>query len=138
MRYLIISFNSVFHKCTAIRNNQMAIKKSTDIHNNITKRGYILSSFLNRLEIVPNKLRAFARKFPFTNVLFDQEQFSIQCRKYIWDCFGFASLRSVTGPKYSRHFLNQSDSKLKPIVTSVFPRFRHSLVFTFVSNWLFE
>ena len=32
-------------------------------------------------------------------------------------CFGFASLRSLIGSKNSRHFLNQSDAKLKPIVT---------------------
>ena len=31
------------------------------------------------------------------------------------DCCGFALLRSVIGPENSRHFLNQSDTKLKPV-----------------------
>ena len=35
--------------------------------------------------------------------------------KVILDCCGFALLRSVIGPENSRHFLNQSDTKLKPI-----------------------
>ena len=38
------------------------------------------------------------------------------------DCCGFALLRSVIGPENSRHFLNQSDTK----VTRVFPRFAQS------------
>ena len=37
--------------------------------------------------------------------------------KVIKDCFGFALLRPVIGPKNSRHFLHQSDAKLKPITT---------------------
>ena len=37
--------------------------------------------------------------------------------KVIRDCFGFASLSSVIGLESSRHPLNQSDSKLKPIAT---------------------
>ena len=32
-------------------------------------------------------------------------------------CFGFALLRSVIGLKTSRHFLNQSEVKPKPIAT---------------------
>ena len=49
-------------------------------------------------------------------------------------CFGFTLFLFVIGPENSRHFLNQSDAKLKPIatwllassralVTCVFPRF---------------
>ena len=49
-------------------------------------------------------------------------------------CFGFALFLFVIGPENSRHFLNQSDAKLKPIatwllassralVTCIFPRF---------------
>ena len=34
------------------------------------------------------------------------------------DCFRFALLRSVIGPKDSHHARNQSDAKLKPITTS--------------------
>ena len=37
--------------------------------------------------------------------------------KVIHDCISFPSLRSVIGSKNSRHLLNQSDAKLKPIVT---------------------
>ena len=33
------------------------------------------------------------------------------------DCFGFASRHKLIGPGTSRHFFNQSDLKLKPIVT---------------------
>ena len=33
------------------------------------------------------------------------------------DCIGFALLRSVIGLENSRHLLNQSDAKLKPIAT---------------------
>ena len=44
--------------------------------------------------------------------------------KIIWNCFGFALLRSVIGLKISRHLLNQSDAKPKPIdlVTRALPR----------------
>ena len=38
--------------------------------------------------------------------------------KVIRVCFGFALLWSVIGLKISRHFLNQSEVKLKPIATS--------------------
>ena len=45
--------------------------------------------------------------------------------KVIRNCFVFALLRYVIGPENSRHFLNQSEAKLKPILaTRVFPRFR--------------
>ena len=37
--------------------------------------------------------------------------------KVIRDCIGFALLRSVIGLKKSRHPLNQSDAKVKPILT---------------------
>ena len=37
--------------------------------------------------------------------------------KVIQDCIGFALLRSVIGLENSRHFLNQSGAKLKPIAT---------------------
>ena len=47
--------------------------------------------------------------------------------KVTLDCCGFALLRSVIGPENSRHFLNQSDTKLKPeLVARVFPRFAQS------------
>ena len=37
--------------------------------------------------------------------------------KVIRDCMGFALLRSVISPENSRHSLNQSGAKLKPITT---------------------
>ena len=37
--------------------------------------------------------------------------------KVIRDCIDFALLRSVIGLENSRHALNQSDAKLKPIST---------------------
>ena len=40
---------------------------------------------------------------------------------------GFADLCSLVGPENSRHFLNQSNSRLEPIATwllAFFPRFR--------------
>ena len=37
--------------------------------------------------------------------------------KVIRDCIGFALLRSVIGLENSRHPLNQSDAKVKPIAT---------------------
>ena len=43
------------------------------------------------------------------------------------DSSGIASIRSVIGQENSHHFLNQSDSKLKPIAIwspAFFPRFR--------------
>ena len=43
--------------------------------------------------------------------------------KVIRNCPGFASLRYVIGPESSGHFLNQSDSKLKPIAVSSHSRF---------------
>ena len=48
------------------------------------------------------------------------EQFSTECRKSaLRECIGFALLRSVIGQENSRHHseLNQSDAKLKPIVS---------------------
>ena len=53
-------------------------------------------------------------------------------------CIIVASLCSVIGPESSRHFLNQSDTKLKTnrhLVTRVFPRFGH-FAFTFNFHWL--
>ena len=49
-------------------------------------------------------------------ILIHVEQFSI-VSKVIRDCIGFALLRSVIGLENSRHPLNQSDAKLKPIAT---------------------
>ena len=37
--------------------------------------------------------------------------------KVFWDFFAFTFLRAVIGPQNSRHSLNQSDAKLKPIMT---------------------
>ena len=44
----------------------------------------------------------------------------------IRDCIGFVLLRSVIGLEISRHLLNQSDAKVKPIATwsLAFPRLR--------------
>ena len=53
-------------------------------------------------------------------------------------CFGFALLRTLIGSKNSRHFLNQSDAKLKSIVTwsHAFSRaWRRLHVFTSSSHW---
>ena len=53
-------------------------------------------------------------------------------------CFGFALLRSLIGSKNLRHFLNQSDAKLKPIVTwsRAFSRaWRRLHVFALSSDW---
>ena len=58
--------------------------------------------------------------------------------KVIWNCFGFASLRSVIGLKYSHDRLNQSDAKPKPILTwsHAFSRAWHQLcVFASSSRW---
>ena len=58
--------------------------------------------------------------------------------KVIRDFIGFDSLRSVIGLENSRHLLNQSDSKLKPIVTwsLAVSRASGSLhVFTLISHW---
>ena len=35
----------------------------------------------------------------------------------IWDFFGLVSFHDVIGPENTRHFLNQSDLKLKPTST---------------------
>ena len=53
-------------------------------------------------------------------------------------CLGFTSLHSLIGYKSSHHFLNQSDEKLKPIVTCLhaFSRARCLLhVFAASSDW---
>ena len=53
-------------------------------------------------------------------------------------CFGFALLRSLIGSQNSRHFLNQSDAKLKPIViwSHAFSRaWRRLDVFASSSDW---
>ena len=66
------------------------------------------------------------------------EQFST-VSKVIRDCIGFALLRSVIGQENSRHPLNQSDAKLKAMVTwslafsRALGRFR---VFTLSPYWL--
>ena len=67
------------------------------------------------------------------------EWFSIQCRKKFRVWLGFALLRSVIGKQNSRHFLNQWESKLKPIVFSphAFSRaWRQLHVFASNSDWL--
>ena len=63
------------------------------------------------------------KDYPQNNINFEKtkdnsfiEQFSI-VSKVIWDRIGFALLRSVIGLENSRHPLNQSDAKLKPIAT---------------------
>ena len=59
--------------------------------------------------------------------------------KVIRDCIGFALLRSVIGLENLRHPLNQSDAKLKPIVTWSLAFFRASgrlHAFTLSSHWL--
>ena len=56
----------------------------------------------------------------------------------IRDCIGFALLRSVIGLENSRHPLNQSDAKVKPIATwsLAFSRAWDRLrVFTLSSHW---
>ena len=58
--------------------------------------------------------------------------------KVIRNCIGFALLRSVIGLENSRHPLNQSDAKLKPIATwsLAFSRAWDRLrVFTLSSHW---
>ena len=45
------------------------------------------------------------------------ERFSLECQEVIHVFFGFALLRLVIGLKISRHFLNQSEVKPKPIAT---------------------
>ena len=55
------------------------------------------------------------------------------------DCFGFALLCCVIGPENSRHNLNQSNVKLKPIITwsLAFSRaLRRLPVSTLCSHWL--
>ena len=59
--------------------------------------------------------------------------------KVIRDCIGFALLRSVIGLENSRHPLNQSDAKVKPIATwsLAFSRAYDRLpVFSLSSHWL--
>ena len=66
------------------------------------------------------------------------EQFST-VSKVIQDCIGFALLRSVIGLENSHHPLNQSDAKLKAIVTWLlaFSRARGRFrVFTLSPYWL--
>ena len=57
------------------------------------------------------------------------------------NCFGFAFFRLVIGPEDFHYFLNQSDSKLKPIATwsPAFSRALGSLlVFTLSSHWFLK
>ena len=59
--------------------------------------------------------------------------------KVIRDDFGFALLRRVTKTENSRHFRNETISKLKPNATKVCPFFCASgtlLVFMLSYNWL--
>ena len=59
--------------------------------------------------------------------------------KVIHDLFGFAKLRSVIGAENSRHHLNQSETKLKPVMiwTPEFSRVSRRLpFFTLSSNSL--
>ncbi len=61
--------------------------------------------------------------------------------KVICVCFGFALLRSVIGLKISRHFLDQSKLKLKPIATRsrTFSRASRQLhVFASSFDWFTE
>ena len=59
--------------------------------------------------------------------------------KVIRDCIGFALLCPVSGLENSRHLLNQSDTKLKPIATWLLA-FSRALgwlhAFTSISHWL--
>lgn len=54
--------------------------------------------------------------------------------KVIWDCVGFALLRSMIGSENSRYSLNQSDVKLKPVTTEsrAFSRALRSLLVSFL------
>ena len=59
----------------------------------------------------------------------------------IRDCTSFGEICSVIGPEHSRHSVNQSDSKLKPIPTGSPALSRASsslLVFILNSDWLFR
>ena len=59
-------------------------------------------------------------------------------RRSLSSCFGFALLRFVIGEKISRHFLNQSEVKPKPIVSCLhaFSRaWRRLHVFATSSDW---
>ena len=61
--------------------------------------------------------------------------------KVMQDCFGFTSIRSVVGLQNLRYPLNQSDTKLKPIMTwsPTFPRVFDRLTFfkhILSSHWL--
>ena len=58
--------------------------------------------------------------------------------KVIWDCVGFALLRSMIGSENSRYSLNRSDVKIKTnddLVTRIFPRFTQFACFFFGSYW---
>ena len=54
--------------------------------------------------------------------------------KVIWDCVGFALLRSMIGSENSRYSLNRSDVKLKPMTTlsRAFSRALRSLLVSFL------
>ena len=59
--------------------------------------------------------------------------------KVIFDCIGFALVRSVIGLEILRHFFNQSDEKRKPIATwslAFSHACRHLLVLALSSHWL--
>ena len=58
--------------------------------------------------------------------------------KTMWVCFPFVLLRSTNGPENSRHSVNQSDARLKPVTTwsLALSRALGSLVgFTLCSHW---
>ena len=44
------------------------------------------------------------------------ERISIECHKYLANCFCFALPHSVIGSKFSHHFFNQSEVKPKSVV----------------------
>lgn len=60
--------------------------------------------------------------------------------KVIWDCVGFALLRSMIGSENSRYSLNQSDVKLKPVTTEsrAFSRALRSLLVSFLIAYWFS
>ena len=88
---------------------------------------------------------AYAQKISFQNLLRwfnrDESRHRIilnRVLKRTRDCFAFALIRSVIGPKNWRHVLNYSDAKLKPTTTwsLVFPHFGKIGRFYFEFLWL--
>ena len=60
--------------------------------------------------------------------------------KIIWDCVGFALLRSMIGSENSRYSLDRSDVKLKPMTTEsrAFSRALRSLLVSFFGSYWFS